>query len=161
MRAGAVPPKVVQNVRAASGSDRRSFMKKAAVGGAVAWVAPTVVSGPAFAVGSCAAQVHDWANNTTIASGSVFTVGPTTFTFAFAGNAYGLQFDDVRWSDDLAVSGTARSVYGTGSVEARISAHGVSHGKLFIRWNSYARHAVAEATGTLDGQIVRASVPAP
>ena len=84
-----------------------------------------------------------------------------SFTFAFAGNAYGLQFDDVRWTDDLAVSGTARSVYGTGHVEARIVARGVSRGKLFIRWNAYARHAVAEATGTLDGETVRATVQAP
>jgi pimeloyl-ACP methyl ester carboxylesterase len=84
-----------------------------------------------------------------------------SFTFAFVGNAYVLQLDAVRWSEDLAVSGSARSVYGTGNVEARIVTHGVSRGTLFIRWNSYEGHAVAVATGTLDGEMLRASLPAP
>lgn len=84
-----------------------------------------------------------------------------SFTFAFAGNAYDLQLSDARWSEDLAVSGTARSVLGTGVVESRISIQGVSNGTLFIRWRSYDRHAIATATGTVDGETVRATLPAP
>ncbi|HEY5094575.1 MAG TPA: alpha/beta fold hydrolase [Candidatus Eremiobacteraceae bacterium] len=84
-----------------------------------------------------------------------------SFTFAFAGNAYDLQLDGVRWTEDLAVTGTARSVFGTGAVESRIAIHGVSNGTLFIRWKAYDRHAIATATGTVDGETVRATLPAP
>jgi pimeloyl-ACP methyl ester carboxylesterase len=84
-----------------------------------------------------------------------------SFTFAFADNAYALRFDGVRWSDDLSVSGTASSDYGTGEVSALVETHGVSSGSLAMHWNAYARHADAIVTGTLDGESLRATLPAP
>jgi pimeloyl-ACP methyl ester carboxylesterase len=84
-----------------------------------------------------------------------------SFTFAFANNVYAFHLDGVRWSEDLFVSGTASSNYGTGDVTARVDVHGASAGSLAMHWNSYARHAAAVVTGTLDGESLRATLPAP
>jgi hypothetical protein len=91
--------------------DRRTFLRRAAVGGAVAWAAPALISGPAGAqVGSCAPESHVWTPNTTVPNGSVFVDGTTTMTFAFAGGVGLSSTVDAVFARDL-VGGAAQNYH--------------------------------------------------
>jgi hypothetical protein len=57
---------------------RRTFLRRAAIGGAVAWTAPVLLSSPAAAQGSClSTQVHNWIPGD-VPSGSQFVIDQTT-----------------------------------------------------------------------------------
>jgi pimeloyl-ACP methyl ester carboxylesterase len=84
-----------------------------------------------------------------------------SFDFSFADHAYSLHLHDLRWSEDLAVSGDVRSNYVTGDVQAHVTTQGAAAGALDVRWDSYTPHAMATIGGMLDGRLVRATLPAP
>jgi hypothetical protein len=70
-------------------SSRRAFLTKAAVGGAIVWAAPVVMSRPALAGPSCASTGSIvWPTSvTSIPSGYTTTggtLGPTVFTLSYA-----------------------------------------------------------------------------
>ena len=73
------------------------------------------------------------------------------------------RLHDVRWVDDVAVSGTMRWKRATGAVEARlrVSGPGAARGRLTVRWNDWEPTATAVARGMLVGEPVRFSFGAP
>jgi pimeloyl-ACP methyl ester carboxylesterase len=75
-----------------------------------------------------------------------------------------LQLDGLRFSDDLAVSGTLEwnPAGNEGRAALRLDGPAGVHGELSLRWRDQdATSAFVPVTGTLDGRNVRARVPLP
>jgi pimeloyl-ACP methyl ester carboxylesterase len=75
-----------------------------------------------------------------------------------------VTLQDVRWTEDLAVSGTLEKTPGPASrVRAQLRLAGADSldGALLIVWDDHAPDAVAEVRGTLGGARVAARTPAP
>lgn len=64
----------------------------------------------------------------------------------------------VKWTGDLAVSGTVAFDSKTGVVDARLRWHDAD---IAMSWQWYAPAARASIAGTIDGHAVRATMPAP
>ena len=97
-------------------------------------------------------------------------VGLAGGTFTTTGGAFTARrpvvrwrLRDVRWVDDVAVSGTMRWQRATGAVEAglRVRGPGAARGRLSVRWNDWEPTAIAVARGTLAREHVRFSFAAP
>ena len=67
----------------------------------------------------------------------------------------------IRWTNDLAVSGTAMLDVRTASASARLSLDGAATGTLRVSWPTAGSTAEASLDGTIDGYKVRATMPAP
>lgn len=84
-----------------------------------------------------------------------------TFTLSTHGGIDGIRFDDVRFTRDLPVCGSASLNERTQEVTAHLTTSGAAHGFITIRWNGLQAHAMAFVTGTLNGRTVKAMLPAP
>jgi pimeloyl-ACP methyl ester carboxylesterase len=73
------------------------------------------------------------------------------------------RLDHVRWVRDVAVSGTASWDRTSGQVRAsvKVEGDGARPGNLRLRWNDWEPTASATAVGTLGGEQVRFTFPAP
>jgi len=69
--------------------------------------------------------------------------------------------DGIRWTEDLAVSGTARLDARSASARATLTLSEASRGALDAVWPTDGRRARAELQGTVDGYRVHATMPAP
>ena len=75
-----------------------------------------------------------------------------------------IELSGVRWTEDLAVSGTIEAPAGhTGTVRARLDVAGpaLERGRLQIRWQEGVADAHAQIRGTLGAAAVVAQTPAP
>jgi pimeloyl-ACP methyl ester carboxylesterase len=72
------------------------------------------------------------------------------------------RLSDVRWVEDVRVSGSMRWVRDTGAVRASLDVRGpgAAPGRVRLRWNDWRHTATAHASGTLGGERVRFSFPA-
>ena len=68
---------------------------------------------------------------------------------------------DLRWVDNLAVSGRVVWDRATGDVTANVTCARSVDCRLTIAWNYNQAHAVATVTGRIDGDRVSLTVPAP
>jgi pimeloyl-ACP methyl ester carboxylesterase len=71
------------------------------------------------------------------------------------------MLSSIRWTDDLAVSGTASFDARSATALAHMTLSGGATGSLDASWTTTGSNAVASLRGTIDGHIVRASMPAP
>jgi pimeloyl-ACP methyl ester carboxylesterase len=86
-------------------------------------------------------------------------------TFAISdgdGDIVSFVFEGAKFSDDVAVDGTATWDRASGQVEAdlEVTAPGAG-GSLSVAWDDSAPHAVAMARGALEGRPVSVTLPAP
>ncbi|MGH8131782.1 MAG: hypothetical protein ACRETP_00895, partial [Steroidobacteraceae bacterium] len=85
-----------------------------------------------------------------------------TFTVANAGNGYRLTLRDVRWTEDVSVSGRIDWPGRTGDVHASLELRAPQgSGTLELTWPEGASRARATARGRLGGERVLAEAPAP
>ncbi len=71
------------------------------------------------------------------------------------------SLDGIRWTEDLAVGGTARLDARSASARASLTLSDASRGSLDVAWPTAGSHAQAELQGTIDGYRVHATMPAP
>ena len=71
------------------------------------------------------------------------------------------SLDGIRWTEDLAVSGTARLDARSASARATLTLSEASRGTLDAVWPTAGRRAQAELQGTIDGYRVHATMSAP
>jgi pimeloyl-ACP methyl ester carboxylesterase len=71
------------------------------------------------------------------------------------------DLDNLRWIDNLAVSGKMKWDRATGNVSANVTCTRAADCKLTIAWNYYAPYANATVTGRIDGERVSLTLPAP
>jgi pimeloyl-ACP methyl ester carboxylesterase len=85
-----------------------------------------------------------------------------TFEATQRGEGYQLALREVRWTEDLAVSGRIDwpGTRGTVRAELHVEAPGAS-GSLELSWPEGVGDARAQARGTLEGKAVAAEAPAP
>jgi pimeloyl-ACP methyl ester carboxylesterase len=67
----------------------------------------------------------------------------------------------IRWTDDLAVSGSASFDARSATALARLTVSDGASGSLDASWATTGSNAVAMLHGTINGRAVRASMPAP
>ncbi len=67
----------------------------------------------------------------------------------------------VRWTKDLAVSGTADFDARSASAHAHLTVSGAASGNLDATWPSVGSSAAAQISGTIDGYRLEATMPAP
>ncbi len=67
----------------------------------------------------------------------------------------------IRWTNDLAISGTAQFDARSASARAHLTLQGASAGTLDAAWATVGSNAEAVLDGTIDGYRVRAKMPAP
>ena len=87
-----------------------------------------------------------------------------TFAITRSGSRIRLSLDNVRWTDDLAVSGTIDSPQGRdGMVRAKLDVFATdgTHGRLTVRWREGAADPRARITGSLGTTKVLAQTSAP
>lgn len=115
-----------------------------------------------------------------IAAGALETIGDVfarfLITFGIGGGLRGGEYtyertdagyewalDRVKWTEDLEVSGTMAWDLASGDVTANVvlRENGAQVGDLAIAWNDVESHAVAQVTGTIKGDRVRARRLAP
>jgi pimeloyl-ACP methyl ester carboxylesterase len=85
-----------------------------------------------------------------------------TFIVATDGGGYRLELTEVRWTEDLAVSGRIDWPGRTGTVHAHLAVSSPSGpGVLDLSWPEGVAHSRAQASGRLAGQPVAAEAPAP
>lgn len=84
-----------------------------------------------------------------------------TFKFEASDTGHSFTLDQLRWAEDLAVSGTIRWNQSTGDVTAELTLAGAATGTLALAWNDRDTDAVARITGTIDGRAVAAERIAP
>lgn len=68
---------------------------------------------------------------------------------------------NMRWVEDLSVSGRAEWSRSTGEVAANVTFVGQSAGKLALSWADFEIGGLVAVSGTIDGVPVELSVPAP
>ena len=83
------------------------------------------------------------------------------FTIERANEQVKAVLDQVRWTEDLAVSGTTIRDKKTGEVRADLTLSGAGTGKLSIRWNGKEAAPQAVIAGTIGQRTVHAWVQAP
>ena len=89
-------------------------------------------------------------------------VGLRGGTFTTTGlDDVGFEMDELRWVDDLRVSGRVRWDRSTGEVTATIRLSGATGGSLEATWNDWQPHAEAHVTGRTAGRAVDVVMPAP
>ena len=71
------------------------------------------------------------------------------------------RLDDLRWVENLGVSGRVKWNRATGDVAATVTCAGAAECRLTIAWNYNEPHAVATVTGRIDGERVSLTLPAP
>ncbi len=71
------------------------------------------------------------------------------------------EMDDLRWVDDLRVSGRVRWDRTTGEASATMRLAGAGGGSLQATWNDWEVQAEAHVTGRVGGRAVDVLVPAP
>jgi pimeloyl-ACP methyl ester carboxylesterase len=78
-------------------------------------------------------------------------------------SGYRITLRDVRWTEDLGVSGRIDSAGRGGTVHADLVLHGaqVEGGTLRLQWNEGEGSALAQAQGQVGGQKIVAEAPAP
>ena len=85
--------------------------------------------------------------------------------FTYGQRPYGYEFelDHVKWTEDLAVTGTIRWYTASGDVsaEVRLSQNGKDLGNLNFAWNDVEVNAIASIAGMINGHGVRAKRIAP
>ena len=84
-----------------------------------------------------------------------------SFTASARGEGYQLLLREVRWTQDLAVSGRIDWPGRTGMVRARLKLQAAVTGHLTLSWPEGAEAARAAAHGLLNGAAVAADAPAP
>jgi pimeloyl-ACP methyl ester carboxylesterase len=85
-----------------------------------------------------------------------------TFTIAAAAEGYRLQLTDVRWTEDVSVSGSLEAGGQGGVVRADLEVSSpAGAGKLQLSWPQGAGGARATAVGKLSGERVEAQAEAP
>jgi hypothetical protein len=86
-----------------------------------------------------------------------------TFTVSNAAGGYRLSLRDLRWTEDLGVSGRIDWPGRTGVVHARLVLQGAeaTRGTLEVSWPEGVSEARAAARGRLGGRTVVAEAPAP
>jgi pimeloyl-ACP methyl ester carboxylesterase len=74
-----------------------------------------------------------------------------------------LHLDNLRWVDDVRVTGTVRWNRTTGEVVARLAVAGpaTQHGDMVIRWNELRPRPTATIGGRIGGRNIVASMPSP
>ncbi len=91
-------------------------------------------------------------------------VGLRGGTFVTRGDMHrSWRLHDVRWVQDVAVSGTVTLDAPTGAIHAvvTLTGSGVPHGPLDIRWNSWKQLAQAKVRGRVGTRAFTIVVPAP
>ena len=83
------------------------------------------------------------------------------FTARAQGEGYQVLLREVRWTQDLAVSGRIGWAGRTGLVRARVNLQGAVAGSLTLSWPEGAPAPRAAARGVLNGAAVAADAPAP
>ena len=85
-----------------------------------------------------------------------------TYAVTQQGEGYQLILHQVRWTEDLSVSGRIdwRGTRGTVRAELHVEAPGAS-GSLELSWPEGVSDARAHARGTLEGKAIVAEAPAP
>jgi pimeloyl-ACP methyl ester carboxylesterase len=85
------------------------------------------------------------------------------FTYVRDGEGYTFTLDAVKWTEDLAVSGTMTWNLRTGVVTAdlKLKQYGKPIGRLDIEWNDIPGNSLATLEGTIGGERVRARRIAP
>ncbi len=78
-----------------------------------------------------------------------------------SGAATRATLSDIRWTNDLAVSGEARLDARTARAQAHVTLSGAVTGSLDAVWATAGSRAAATLRGTLDGNALRATMPAP
>ena len=71
------------------------------------------------------------------------------------------RLDDLRWVEDLGVSGRIEWNRAKGAVAATVTCAGAAECRLTISWNYNESHATATVTGRIDGERVSLTLPAP
>ena len=84
-----------------------------------------------------------------------------TFSFEAFDAGFAFTLDQVRWAEDLAVSGTIRWDQSTGDVTADLTLAGAATGTVALAWNDRDTDAMARITGTIDGRALSAERIAP
>jgi pimeloyl-ACP methyl ester carboxylesterase len=85
------------------------------------------------------------------------------FTYELTANGYAFDLDRVKWTDDVAVSGTIRWDHNTDAVVAdvRLFQGGERSGTLNIKWDDGKQNAIARLSGTVEGSRLEAKRIAP
>lgn len=94
-------------------------------------------------------------------SGSGAGLRGGSFSFEAFDAGYVFTLDQVRWTEDLAVSGTVRWNQETGAVTAELTLAGAGTGTVGLAWNDRETDAVAKVTGTIGGRKLAAERIAP
>jgi pimeloyl-ACP methyl ester carboxylesterase len=86
-----------------------------------------------------------------------------TFSIKAQGDDYALTLHDVRWSEDLAVSGTLHCPDQRGAVAAELTLAGAAEmtGVLSVNWTEGEARARAQIRGKLGNAVVAAETAAP
>ncbi len=83
------------------------------------------------------------------------------FRIAAKGDGGTVVLKDLRWAEDLAVSGTIDWPGPRGRLHARVTLTGAATGRLEADWTQDAAGATAHVEGEIGGREVRADLPAP
>jgi pimeloyl-ACP methyl ester carboxylesterase len=84
-----------------------------------------------------------------------------SFSYLADGDTYRFTLDEYRWAEDLAVTGTVAWNTQSGDIGVDLELQGATSGALHAEWNDLQPEAQASLQGTLDGQALAASAPAP
>ncbi len=94
-----------------------------------------------------------------LSAGSGLRGGSYSATPANAGTHATLS--EIRWTNDLAVSGDARFDAREAGAQARLTVRDGATGTLRAAWSTVGSNAVAVLQGTIGGRVLHASMPAP
>ena len=83
-----------------------------------------------------------------------------SFSATTSGAVVHAGLSGIRWTTDLAVSGDARLDARTGVARAHLNLAGATGG-IDASWRTAGSAAAASITGTLNGRVLRATMPAP
>ncbi len=95
-------------------------------------------------------------------SGTVQGLRGGRFEVTANGHGYTLHLDALRWTSDLAVSGEVDWNQEDGLIAASVTLSAPGHaGTLKITWPDREEHATAHLSGTIGGERIEATRPAP
>lgn len=83
------------------------------------------------------------------------------FDYTSSGGVTTFHLDGLKWTDDLAVSGTLTGNPASGAVDASLTLLGASTGTLQDHWTDNAPLASAAVSGALGGHAIVATMVAP
>jgi hypothetical protein len=86
-----------------------------------------------------------------------------SFSYVATANGYSFRLKDLRWTEDVAVSGTVVWNMRTNIVSAQVDlvAGGGRAGTVSMRWNDADLHAIATVQGQVNGAMINAQGVAP